>query len=118
MENMLFLKIKDGGTKMTKQKYQRVLEFLRDRRSLQSTFEGFTESELREAVEIQNTKGIKVSWCNIMNYLITAHKNYSHDFFVEAVMNATEDILQMPKQEGLAWTKYILELVERMQTKD
>ena len=100
---------------MNKQKYQRVLEFLRDKRSLESTFKGFTETELREAVEIQNTKGIKVSWCNIMNYLITTHRKYSHDFFVEAVMNATEDILKMPKQEGLAWTKYIMELVERMQ---
>lgn len=103
---------------MTKEQHKRVLEFLRDRRSLESTFKDFTEQDLREAVEITNTKGIKVSWCNIMNYLITAHRNYSHDFFVEVVMNATEDILQMPKQEGLAWTKYVLELVERMQTKD
>ena len=103
---------------MNKQKYQRVLEFLRDRRSLQSTFKGFTEDELREAVEIQNTKGIRVSWCNIMNYLITAHRNYSHDFFVEAVMNATEDILNMPSAEGRAWTEYVLELIERIRIKD
>lgn len=100
---------------MTKDQQKRVFEFLRDRRSIKSAFEGFDEATLREAVGMTNTKGVAVSWCNIANYLIVINKHYSHDFFAEAMMNAVEEILDMPPKEGRAWAGYFQSLIDRAQ---